>query len=163
MQIIISHWHCSLKLRWQKAMHFHQLKIHASQMYEQWIFQTWTQFQCSEVRFARFLSAGFTTMAVLNPPERKLAKRTSVYCTASFYNRYLHKVKSWSSEGNLISSQHTLRSQIEGYTRLLIFRNFSPLPAVIWASLFINFQENFQPPCFFHLYKWKFFHPTHCY
>ena len=34
----------------------------------------------------------------------------------------------------------TLRSQIEGYT---------PLPAVIWASPFINFQENFQPPCFF--------------
>ena len=43
----------------------------------------------------------------------------------------------------------TLRSQIEGYTRLLIFRKFSTLPAVIWASPFINFQENFQPPCFF--------------
>ena len=43
----------------------------------------------------------------------------------------------------------TLRSQIEGYTRLLIFKKFSPLPAVIWASPFINFQENFQPPCFF--------------
>ena len=43
----------------------------------------------------------------------------------------------------------TLRSQIEGYTRLLIFRKFSILPAVIWASPFINFQENFQPPCFF--------------
>ena len=26
---------CSLKLRWQKAMHFHQPKMHASQMYEQ--------------------------------------------------------------------------------------------------------------------------------
>ena len=25
---------------------------------------------------------------------------------------------------------------------------FSTLPAVIWASPFINFQENFQPPCF---------------
>jgi hypothetical protein len=43
----------------------------------------------------------------------------------------------------------TLRSQIEGYTRLLIIRKFSTLPAVIWASPFINFQENFQPPCFF--------------
>ena len=30
MQIIISH--CSLKLRWQKAMHFHQHKFHASQI-----------------------------------------------------------------------------------------------------------------------------------
>ena len=43
----------------------------------------------------------------------------------------------------------TLRSQIEGYTRLLIFRKFSILPAVIWASPFINIQENFQPFCFF--------------
>ena len=35
----------------------------------------------SEVRFASFLSGGFTTtMAVINPPERKLAKRTSVKC-----------------------------------------------------------------------------------
>ena len=42
----------------------------------------------------------------------------------------------------------TLRSQIEGYTRLLIFKNFSTLPRVIWASPFINFQENFWPPCF---------------
>ena len=40
-------------------------------------------------------------------------------------------------------------TQIEGYTRLLIFRKFSILPAVIWASRFINFQEKFQPPCFF--------------
>ena len=34
-----------------------------------------------EVRFASFLSGGFTTGAVINPPERKLAKRTSVHCT----------------------------------------------------------------------------------
>ena len=34
--------------------------------------------QCTEVLFASFLSGGFTTMAVINPPERKLAKHTSV-------------------------------------------------------------------------------------
>ena len=34
--------------------------------------------QCTEVRFVSFLSGGFTTMAVINPPERELAKRTSV-------------------------------------------------------------------------------------
>ena len=33
---------------------------------------------CTEVRFAIFLSRGFTSMAVINQPERKLAKRTSV-------------------------------------------------------------------------------------
>ena len=36
---------------------------------------------CTEVRFASFLSGGFTTMAVINPSERKMAKRTSVHCT----------------------------------------------------------------------------------
>ena len=40
----------------------------------------------------------------------------------------------------------TLRSQIEEYTRILIFRNFSSLSAVIWVYPFIKFQENFQPP-----------------
>ena len=49
-----------------------------------------------------------------------------------------------------------LRSQIEGYTRLLIFGKFSTLPAIIWASLFINFQDNFQPPCFFTYTNEKF-------
>ena len=34
--------------------------------------------QCTEVRFASFLSGGFTTIAVRNPLERKLAKCTSV-------------------------------------------------------------------------------------
>ena len=34
---------------------------------------------------------------------------------------------------------------MEGYTRLLIFRKFSILRAVIWASPFIYIQENFQP------------------
>ena len=34
----------------------------------------------TEVHFATFLSGGFTTMAVINPPERKLAKCTSVDC-----------------------------------------------------------------------------------
>ena len=40
--------------------------------------------QCTEVRFACFLSGGFTNMAVINPPERKLAKRTSVQCAKHY-------------------------------------------------------------------------------
>ena len=35
---------------------------------------------CTEVRFANFLSGGFTIMAVIDPPEKKLAKHTSVHC-----------------------------------------------------------------------------------
>ena len=37
--------------------------------------------QCTlalDMRFATFLSGGFTTMIVMNPPEKKLEKRTSV-------------------------------------------------------------------------------------
>ena len=41
--------------------------------------------QCTAVRFASFLSSGFTIMAVINPPERKLAKRTSVQWTDWFW------------------------------------------------------------------------------
>ena len=33
----------------------------------------------TEVRFTRFLSGGFITAIVVNPPERKLAKCTSVH------------------------------------------------------------------------------------
>ena len=40
----------------------------------------------TEVRFASFLSGGFTTRAVINPPEKKLANRTSVdWSTIQFW------------------------------------------------------------------------------
>ena len=42
--------------------------------------QTQNLHQCTEMRFASFLSGGFITAIVVNPPERKLAKRTSVDC-----------------------------------------------------------------------------------
>ena len=35
---------------------------------------------CTEVRFASSFAGGFTTMAEINSPDRKLAKRTSVHC-----------------------------------------------------------------------------------
>ena len=34
--------------------------------------------ECTEVCFVSFLSGEFTTMAVINPPEKKLAKSTSM-------------------------------------------------------------------------------------
>ena len=43
--------------------------------------------QCTEVRLANFLCGGFTTMAVKNPPERKLAKRISVQWDEIFFER----------------------------------------------------------------------------
>ena len=38
----------------------------------------------TEVRFTSFFSGGFITAIVVNPPERKLAKRTSVHCGPKF-------------------------------------------------------------------------------
>ena len=40
--------------------------------------QSTTFDQCTEVSFADFPSGGFITAILVNPPERKLAKRTSV-------------------------------------------------------------------------------------
>jgi hypothetical protein len=37
------------------------------------------------VRFASFFSGGFFTAIVVNTPERKLAKRTSVYCITTVF------------------------------------------------------------------------------
>ena len=36
--------------------------------------------QCTEVRFASFLSGGFTTTVVMYPPEKKVENCTSVDC-----------------------------------------------------------------------------------
>ena len=36
--------------------------------------------KCSEVHFTSFVSGGFITTIVVNPPERKLAKGTFVHC-----------------------------------------------------------------------------------
>ena len=49
---------------------------------------------CTEVRFASFVSGEFTTVAAINPSERKMAKRTSVHCVDFFvlnlvYNQIL--------------------------------------------------------------------------
>ena len=41
---------------------------------------------CTEVRFASFLSGGFITAIVVNPPERKLSKRTSVQWSKLHFN-----------------------------------------------------------------------------
>ena len=49
---------------------------------------------CTEVRFASFFSGGFITMAVINPPESKLAKRTSVHCDR-YQNNHNKNATEW--------------------------------------------------------------------
>ena len=47
--------------------------------------------QCSAQRCI-FLSGEFTTMAVINPLEKKLAKRTSVQCSWNFFLPFIHSL-----------------------------------------------------------------------
>ena len=74
---------------------------------------------CTEVHFASFLSGGFITAIVVNPPERKLAKRTSVHCSEKPWNR--HKADLLQ---NLIKLSSSLRE--------------------IQSNLFCRFLSNFQ-------------------
>ena len=60
--------------------------------------------QCTEVRFASFLSGGFIHMAVINPPEMKVANRTSVQCWMHDCNFIWKIPKSSSAQLNLSSS-----------------------------------------------------------
>ena len=58
--------------------------------------------QCREMRFATFLSGGFITMVVINPPEKKLAKHTSVQCrnlftTLNFFDPIVRLLSVWMS------------------------------------------------------------------
>ena len=48
--------------------------------------------QCTNVRFASFLSGGFITAIVVNPPERKLATRTSVQCVSCYESGYVYEL-----------------------------------------------------------------------
>ena len=47
------------------------------------------------MHFASFLSGGFTTMTVINPPETKLAKRTSVHYITVLFPIYQMVVQSY--------------------------------------------------------------------
>ena len=45
--------------------------------------------QCTEVRFSSFFSGGIIPVIVVNPPERKLAKRTSVQCLKILWKQHM--------------------------------------------------------------------------
>jgi hypothetical protein len=47
----------------------------------------------TEVRFTSFLSSGFITAIIVNPPERKLAKCTPVFNFGQFWQKRYYNVK----------------------------------------------------------------------
>jgi hypothetical protein len=57
---------------------FIKLNFHSAPNKDFYLQKISKSMQRTEVHFASFLSGGFTNMAVINPPERELAKRTSV-------------------------------------------------------------------------------------
>ena len=50
-----------------------------TKMISQKYFAAMETYHCTEVRFASFLSGGFITAILVNPPKMKQAKRTSVH------------------------------------------------------------------------------------
>ena len=58
------------------------------------------------MRFASFLSSGFITAIVVNPPERKLAKRTSVQCEIEQTQKRALFKKSLKSNYSLIKATY---------------------------------------------------------
>ena len=80
----------------------------------------------TEVRFASFLSGGFTTMAVIKPPERKLVKRTSVHWSL------------WSSAvKNPLPPSRAFQGWITTTSNIFWGRNI-----IVWQNLYsLNHQE----------------------
>ena len=102
--------HWFQKMQWFKKIVFSILNItHIPNgsviyhlMWKSLSFLKWYQYarQCTEVHFASFLSGRFITAIVVNPPEKKLAKHTSMQCTAM----WCHIDKNHKYKTNLISS-----------------------------------------------------------
>jgi hypothetical protein len=65
------------------------------------------------VRFASLLSSIFITAIVVNPPERKLAKRTSVQCPA-----YIHSYTSMAF--GKISISHSMKMYKSAFLYMLM-------------------------------------------
>ena len=75
---------------------------------------------CTEVRFASTISGGVTTMAAINPPERKLAKRTSVqWSTLHFRGWQPKNFKVILSFSNLKRNSTSMSSNSEAWLQIL--------------------------------------------
>ena len=92
----------------------------------------------TEVRYVSFLSGGFITAIVVNPPERKLENRTSVHSSPHWYkdNNHMHKWKTccrWTNEDarGWVSEWNTSICLILG-----IFENIFVSNLRLWPFLF---------------------------
>ena len=89
----------------------------------------WCGCHCTEVRFASFLSDGFTNITVINPPEKKLAKCTSVRCGGPadysyFYATLLLKI--WATI--------TIQQKFKNFLSSLEFNESKTYPSTLWST-----------------------------
>ena len=76
---------------------------------------------CTEVRFSGFFSVGFITAVVVDPQERKMAKRTSVRCfkshTYMIYDSFFYREVNTRFE---IRQKEEFQDRKEKSTRILV-------------------------------------------
>ena len=81
---------------------------------------------CTAVRLASFLSGGFTTMAVINPPERKLAKRISVQWYVGIFQKSFQLIFRLSLAQNQLKSITKSATIKNVQIFVIIFYNLNP-------------------------------------
>ena len=98
---------------------------------------------CTEVRFVSFFSGGFTTMAVANPMERKLAKRISVHwcmtarqklCLSTGNNICIMTVKHYKAVLSIV----TIFLEGQSFYIALKHRYTTTLEETKWSQLYTN-------------------------
>ena len=105
-------WSLTINIRWVSVVEFHDRALCRGNVFGQeltvieWNYQILGHHQvtvhqklgvilvikCTEVRFASLFSGGFITAIVVNPPERKLPKRSYVHCRAIWRNNMKGKI-----------------------------------------------------------------------
>ena len=103
---------------------------------------------CPEVRFASFFSGGFITAIVVNLPERKLAKSTSVHCEKA---TKFEKISLWF--WRLLSKSADLSKQEEDFFKFLwLFQKSWTLFTINpYNKFFLSWVQNFWKFPFFQI------------
>ena len=105
---------------------------------------------CTEVRFTSFLSGGFTTMAVIKPPESKLVKRTSVHWLDKNCELASHRLKIFWRNLIITSMKAGIQTPLQNRTENVEKKANSvhwcrqprAAPELLWGSFCLTFIWN---------------------
>ena len=99
--------------------------------------------QCTEVHFASFLSGGFTAVAVINPPEKKLVKCTSVqWCTNCWASRTCTRLSEIFEQFNIRFASNFSNIKNTWFEHIQTL-NFRIRFASLWTSNILNISNIF--------------------